>query len=163
MFDRRALPGTLAGLGGLAFAVAAIVTQEPVLVILAAICTALCVVLVLTLPNRVPLRYKERKLDLEPEWLDVLDEYLAQYEPPDTLFTCTPRNLEYILRDIGDAAGLDRGLLSFENLRWAAALRDWRANAEQDDIRQKLGLSKITWRETKSKLERLTESEEVEA
>ncbi|MCC6602495.1 MAG: site-specific integrase [Anaerolineae bacterium] len=109
------------------------------------------------------LRYKERKLDLEPEWLDVLDEYLAQYEPPDTLFTCTPRNLEYILRDIGDAAGLGRGLLSFENLRWAAALRDWRANAEQDDIRQKLGLSKITWRETKSKLERLTESEEVEA
>jgi site-specific recombinase XerD len=108
------------------------------------------------------LRYKERKLDLEPEWLDVLDEYLAQYEPPDTLFTCTPRNLEYILRDIGDAAGLDRGLLSFENLRWAAALRDWRANAEQDDIRQKLGLSKITWRETKSKLERLTENEEVE-
>lgn len=66
MFDRRALPGTLAGLGGLAFAVAAIVTQEPVLVILAAICTALCVVLVLTLPNRVPLRYKERK-DLKEE------------------------------------------------------------------------------------------------
>lgn len=108
------------------------------------------------------LRYKERKLDLEPEWLDVLDEYLAQYEPPDTLFTCTPRNLEYILRDVGDAAKLDRGLLSFENLRWAAALRDWHAKAEQDDIRQKLGLSKITWRETKSKLERLTEPENEE-
>lgn len=105
------------------------------------------------------LRYKERKLPLEPEWLDVLDEYLAQYEPPDTLFTCTPRNLEYILRDIGDEAGLARGLLSFENLRWASTLRDWRANEEQDDIRQKLGLSKITWRETKSKLERLAGSE----
>jgi site-specific recombinase XerD len=105
------------------------------------------------------LRYKERKLHLEPEWLDVLDEYLAQYEPPDTIFTCTPRNLEYILRDVGDEAGLDRGLLSFENLRWASALRDWRDKVEQDDIRQKLGLSKITWRETKSKLERLTENE----
>ncbi|MCA9919136.1 MAG: phage integrase N-terminal SAM-like domain-containing protein [Anaerolineales bacterium] len=105
------------------------------------------------------LRYKERKLPLEPEWLDVLDEYLTQYEPPDTLFTCTPRNLEYILRDVGDDAGLERGLLSFENLRWASTIRDWRAKVEQDDIRQKLGLSKITWRETKSKLERLTESE----
>jgi integrase/recombinase XerD len=105
------------------------------------------------------LRYKERKLHLEPEWLDVLDEYLAQYEPPDTIFTCTPRNLEYILRDVGDEAGLDRGMLSFENLRWASALRDWRDKVEQDDIRQKLGLSKITWRETKSKLERLTENE----
>lgn len=106
------------------------------------------------------LRYKERKLPLEPEWLDVLDEYLMQYEPPDTLFM-HPRNLEYILRDIGDEAGLLRGLLSFENLRWAATMRDWRAKVEQDDIRQKLGLSKITWRETKAKLERLTESESV--
>lgn len=106
------------------------------------------------------LRYKERKLYLEPEWLDVLDEYLAQYEPPDTLFTCTPRNLEYILRDVSDEAGLERGLLSFENLRWASTMRDWRAKVEPDDIRQKLGLSKITWRETKSKLERLSGNEE---
>ncbi|MCA9931606.1 MAG: phage integrase N-terminal SAM-like domain-containing protein [Anaerolineales bacterium] len=105
------------------------------------------------------MRYKERKLYLEPEWLDVLDEYLDQYQPPDTLFTCTARNLEYILRDVGDAAGLDKGLLSFENLRWASALRDWRANEEPDDIRQKLGLSKITWRETKSKLEKLVQRE----
>ncbi|GJM40170.1 MAG: hypothetical protein DHS20C20_04520 [Ardenticatenaceae bacterium] len=109
------------------------------------------------------LRYKERKLYLEPAWLELLDEYLAQYEPPDTLFTCTPRNLEYILRDIGDESGLDRGLLSFENLRWASTMRDWVANVEQDDIRQKLGLSKITWRETKSKLERLTSQETGEA
>ncbi len=102
------------------------------------------------------LRYKERKLQLDPEWLDVLDEYLTQYQPTDTIFTCTARNLEYILRDVGEAAGLDKGLLSFENLRWASALRDWRANEEPDDIRQKMGLSKITWRETRSKLEKLT-------
>ncbi len=108
------------------------------------------------------LRYKERKLYLEPEWLDVLNEYLEQYETPDTLFTCTPRNLEYILRDIGDDAGLERGLLSFENLRWASALRDFRNNEEQDDIRQKLGLSKITWRETKAKLEKLLAKERGE-
>ncbi len=105
-------------------------------------------------------RYKERKLPLQPEWLDVLDEYLAQYQPTDTLFTCTARNLEYILRDVGDEAGLDRGLLSFENLRWASALRDWHNDVEPDDIRQKLGLSKITWRETKSKLEKLTKQQE---
>jgi hypothetical protein len=34
---------------------------------------------------------------------------------------------------------------------------------EPDDIRQKLGLSKITWRETKSKLEKLKEQQEQEA
>ena len=45
--------------------------------------------------------------------------------------------------------------LSFENLRWASAMRDWQAGVEQDDIRQKLGLSKIAWRETKGKLQLL--------
>jgi integrase/recombinase XerD len=103
------------------------------------------------------LRYKERKVYLERGWLESLAEYLAQYRPPDTLFTCTPRNLEYILRDVGEAAGIQPGLLSFENLRWASALRDWRMNVEPDEIRQKLGLSKITWRETKSKLEKLAQ------
>jgi site-specific recombinase XerD len=101
------------------------------------------------------MRYKERKIALEPAWLDCLDEYLAQYTPNDTLFTCTARNLEYVLSDTAEAAGLDRGLLSFENLRWVAALRDMERGVEPDHIRQKLGLSKITWRETKAKLERL--------
>ncbi len=109
------------------------------------------------------LRYKERKLYLQPDWLDALDEYLAQYDPPDTLFTCTARNLEYILHDIGDAAGLESGLLSFENLRWISALRDYTGGVEPDDIRQKLGLSKITWRETRSKLEKLAQQREVTA
>jgi integrase/recombinase XerD len=101
------------------------------------------------------LRYKERKIALEPGWLETLDEYLAQYEPPDTLFTCTPRNLEYILSDVSEAAGLHRGALSFENLRWASALSDHSRGVEPGDIRQKLGLSKVSWRETKSKLDRL--------
>lgn len=108
------------------------------------------------------LRYKERKLPLEPAWLEVLDEYLQQYQPSDTLFTCTPRNLEYILHDIAEKAGVARERpLSFENLRWASALRDWRNSVEQDDIRQKLGLSKIAWRETKAKLRRLSEQEQL--
>jgi integrase/recombinase XerD len=101
------------------------------------------------------LRYKERRLPLDPDWLDVLDEYLLQYNPPDTLFTCTARNLEYVLSDVGIEAGLAQGLLSFENLRWFSALHDFKAGEEPDEIRQKLGLSKITWRETKAKLEQL--------
>ena len=66
MFDRRALPGTIAGFAGLAFAIAAIVTQESILVVVAGVLTAICVVLVLTLPGRAPVRYKERK-DLQEE------------------------------------------------------------------------------------------------
>ncbi len=93
----------------------------------------------------------------------MLDEYLGQYRPTDTLFTCTARNLEYVLRDLAEEAELSTGALSFENLRWASAMRDWRADVEQDDIRQKLGLSKIAWRETKAKLRRLVEQEMVGA
>lgn len=109
------------------------------------------------------LRYKERKLPLEPGWMDVLQEYLDQYRPTDTLFTCTARNLEYILGDVAEAAGLNPALLSFENLRWASALRDWGNNVEPDDIRQKLGLSKIAWRETKAKLRKMAERAQLDA
>lgn len=103
------------------------------------------------------MRYKERKISLDSSWLEILDEYLDQYNPTDTLFNCTARNLEYILSDVGNTAGLRQGRLSFENLRWASALHDYMAGTEPEEIRQKLGLSKVTWRETKSKLEKLKE------
>jgi site-specific recombinase XerD len=106
------------------------------------------------------LRYKERNLDLDPDWLSLLDEYLAQYQPKDTLFTCTARNLEYILADIAETAGLEKGLLSFENLRWVSAMRDYQGGVEPTAIRQKLGLSPITWRETRAKLERLIQGQQ---
>ena len=66
MFDRRALPGTIAGALGLGFAIAAIITQQAALVIVAGVLTAICIVLVLALPNRAPVRYKERR-DLQEE------------------------------------------------------------------------------------------------
>ena len=103
------------------------------------------------------MRYKERKVGLDAMWLDVLSEYLEQYDPQDTLFTCTSRNLEYILRDIGEEAGLNKGLLSFENLRWASALYEYAAGVDQDSIRQRLGLSKVTWRDTRAKLRKLAD------
>jgi integrase/recombinase XerD len=109
------------------------------------------------------LRYKERKLPLDPGWLKVLDEYIEQYRPTDTLFTCTARNLEYVLNDVTTEAGLPKGLFTFETLRWVSAMRDLRRGVEPDDVRQKLGLSKITWRDTKAKLERLIQRERERA
>jgi hypothetical protein len=37
---------------------------------------------------------------------------------------------------------------------------DYKDGAEPDRIRQRLGLSKVTWRETKSKLEKLVKRDE---
>jgi len=99
--------------------------------------------------------HKERTLRLPAEIIPALRAYRAKYQPAEYLFECTARNLEYVLRDLAKAAGL-RGV-SFEELRWTAALRDYRAGMPADALRKKLGLSKLRWRETQEKLERLAE------
>jgi site-specific recombinase XerD len=99
-------------------------------------------------------RHKERKLRLPIWWPAVLAEYRAQYQPRESLFPCTARNLEYVLRNVAQQAELPHGL-SFEMLRWTCAVRDYRAGMSADKLRQKLGVSKITWREVGVKIARL--------
>ncbi|MEW6567096.1 MAG: tyrosine-type recombinase/integrase [Chloroflexota bacterium] len=99
-------------------------------------------------------RYKERRLPLDRAWIQAYREYLAQYSPRDRLFPWSPRRLEYLLEDIGQAAGLKKHL-SFDMCRWTCALNDYRAGMDRDGIRQKLGISRIQWREVGAKLDRL--------
>jgi integrase/recombinase XerD len=103
-------------------------------------------------------RYKERKLLLSEEWIAAYKEYLAQYKPTDQLFPWSPRRLEYLLEDVGEEAGLDKHL-SFDMCRWTCALGDYKSGVEVDRIRQKLGISKIQWREINMKLRQLSEQE----
>jgi site-specific recombinase XerD len=99
-------------------------------------------------------RHKERKLRLPVWWPAMLAEYRAQYQPQESLFPCTARNLEYVLADVARRAELPRGL-SFEMLRWTCAVRDYQAGMPADTLRQKMGLSRITWREVGNKIARL--------
>jgi len=99
-------------------------------------------------------RYKERKLTLPPDWIPAYEEYLAQYNPVDRLFPWSQRRLEYLLEDIGKDAGLSKHL-SFDMCRWTSALQDYLNNVEPEKIRQKLGVSKIQWREINMKLRQL--------
>ena len=99
-------------------------------------------------------RYKERKLLLPEDWILAYKEYLAQYQPVDQVFPWSPRRLEYLLEDVGEEAGLTKHL-SFDMCRWTSALRDYQAGIEVDAIRQKLGVSKIQWREIYIKLRQL--------
>ncbi len=99
-------------------------------------------------------RYKERKLSLPEEWIPAYQEYLTQYNPVDRLFPWSPRRLEYLLEDIGKEAGLTKHL-SFDMCRWTCALQDYLNNVEPEKIRQKLGISKIQWREINLKLRQL--------
>lgn len=102
------------------------------------------------------MQHKERKLAFATELLPVLDQYLEQYGPEEQLFECTPRNLEYVLADVSELADLP-SQASFEMLRWTSAVRDFRDGMDEDHLRKKMGLSKITWRETSEKLAKLAD------
>lgn len=102
-------------------------------------------------------RYKERKLALPEDWLSAYKEYLAQYKPVDQLFPWSPRRLEYLLEDIGEEAGLTGKHLSFDMCRWTSTLLDYRAGLDTEKLRQKLGISKIQWREVNLKLRQLSQ------
>lgn len=104
-------------------------------------------------------RYKERKIPLTDEWIEAYHEYIAQYEPVDQLFPWSQRRLEYLLEDIGEEAGFEHKHLSFDMCRWTSVLVDFKNGMEHDRIRQKLGISKIQWREIRMKLRKLSRDE----
>ena len=99
-------------------------------------------------------RYKERKIPLSADWVAAFNEYVGQYEPEERLFPWTARRMEYILEDITEAAGSDKRI-SFDMCRWTSVLLDLIDGVEPERIRQKLGVSKIQFREVRRKLRKL--------
>jgi integrase/recombinase XerD len=104
-------------------------------------------------------RYKERKINVPTTWVDTYRKYSAQYDTNDKVFPWSPRRLEYLLEDITNAAGIEKHI-SFAMCRWTSALIDMENGIENEKIRQKLGISKIQWREVKSKLLKLSKQAE---
>lgn len=100
-------------------------------------------------------RNKERKIPVSAEWMEIYQRYLQQYKLENAVFPWSPRRLEYVLEDIGKAAGIAKHV-SFSMCRWNCALADRQAGMESDAIRQKLGISKIQWREISLKLKELS-------
>jgi site-specific recombinase XerD len=100
-------------------------------------------------------RHKNRRLPLHSTIVPVLKAYIEQYRPKVDLFDCTPRNLEYVLDDVGKRAKIQSVQVGFETLRWTCAVRDFRNNMPEEQLRIKLGLTKIAWRETREKIFKL--------
>ncbi len=99
-------------------------------------------------------RYKERQIELPLDWVPVYLEHLEQYPTTRRVFDFSARRLEYILEDIGKAAGLKKHL-SFNMCRWTSVVHDYYINTDPEAIRVKLGVSKIQWREVAMKLKQL--------
>jgi integrase/recombinase XerD len=102
-------------------------------------------------------RFKERKIALSAEWVGAYRKYIEEYQPADRVFPWSPRRLEYLLEEIGAKAGLTKHL-SFDMCRWTCAVLDRMRGMEGDLVRQKLGLSRMQWREVGSKLDRLLQA-----
>ncbi len=103
-------------------------------------------------------RYKERKIPVSNMWVESYQDYLRQYQPNNEIFPWSPRRLEYIFEELGQAVGLEKHL-SFDMCRWTSALQDLINGIEPEKIRQKLGISKIQWREVFLKLRRLAKDQ----
>jgi len=99
-------------------------------------------------------RFKERKVEVSPKWVEAYQQYAEKYQIKEQVFPWSQRRLEYLLEDITNAAQMEKHI-SFDMLRWTSALSDLVTGVEHDKIRQKLGISKIQWREVKSKLRSL--------
>ncbi len=102
-------------------------------------------------------RYKERKIPLPLDWVEGFEEYRQQYEIKDRVFPWSQRRLEYLLEDLSQEAGLEKHI-SFDMCRWTCALLDVQSGMDKNTIRQKLGLSKVQWREIGMKLEQLAKA-----
>ena len=105
-------------------------------------------------------RYKERKIPLTEDWVSSYQEYMSQYNPDNQLFPWSPRRLEYLLEDLSNESNIGKRL-SFDMCRWTCALNDYNAGMETEKIRQKLGVSKIQWREINMKLRNLSSNLKV--
>lgn len=106
-------------------------------------------------------RYKERKILVSQDWVGAFTDYEQQYQLTKEVFPWSQRRLEYILEDIGQRAGLDKHL-SFDMCRWTSALQDLIAHVEGERIRQRLGISKIQWREVNMKLRSLARDQGID-
>ncbi len=104
------------------------------------------------------LQFKNRRLPITTECLQVIDSHIRRYTIQDKLFDCTGRNLEYMFnRKVAPLAGLD--CLTFEMLRWTCAVREFRSGQfTSEQMQVKYGLSEVGWLEMQAKLERLVRS-----
>ncbi|HEX6818703.1 MAG TPA: tyrosine-type recombinase/integrase [Ktedonobacterales bacterium] len=99
-------------------------------------------------------RRRERRMELPPEWTAVYQAYVERYQPRERLFECTDRNLNYVLAAAVKRANLQKRV-TLQLLRDIFAVRQLRAGASLDELREKLGLSDEAWYETAEKYRKL--------
>jgi site-specific recombinase XerD len=100
-------------------------------------------------------QHRERRLALPADFVSIFKAYQAKYHPTNELFDCTDRNLNYILAKAVKTAGIKKRV-TLQLLRDTYAVRQLKAGATPQALREKLGLSDEAWLESREKYRRLT-------
>ena len=99
-------------------------------------------------------RYKERRLPLSEDWVEAYKDYAQRYDIKDQVFPWSQRRLDYLLSDVAEEAKFEKNI-SFDSLRWTSAVIDLVNGVDAETIRQKLGISKIQWRDVHERLHKI--------
>ena len=99
-------------------------------------------------------RRRERRMTLPAAWTPLYARYIERYQPRERLFECTDRNLGYVLAAAVSRAKIEKRV-TLQLLRDIYAVRQLRAGATPDELREQLGLSEETWYETAEKYRKL--------
>jgi integrase/recombinase XerD len=99
-------------------------------------------------------QHRERTLALPEEFVAILESYRTKYHPVSELFSCTDRNLNYILARAVKEAGIKKRV-TLQLLRDTFAVQQLRAGVPPETLREKLGLSDEAWLESREKYRRL--------
>jgi integrase/recombinase XerD len=99
-------------------------------------------------------QHRERRLVLPAEFTFIFQRYVEKYHPGENVFSCTDRNLNYILAKSVKAAGIQKRV-TLQLLRDTFAVHQLRGDTTPDALREKLGLSEEAWLESREKYRRL--------
>jgi integrase/recombinase XerD len=99
-------------------------------------------------------QHRERRLALPAAFTGVFRAYQQKYHPTNEVFSCTDRNLNYILGKAVKAADIKKRV-TLQLLRDTFAVQQLRAGVAPDALREKLGLSDEAWLESREKYRRL--------
>lgn len=102
-------------------------------------------------------RAKRRALVAPPALATLAKRQRERLTPQeDQLLDSSRRALQYTVERVGDAAGLRRTLTP-STLRWTYAVDQFRTGLDPDVLRQRLGLSERSWKDTEPRLRKLAQ------
>lgn len=99
-------------------------------------------------------QHRERKLALPATFTPIFQKYQKAYYVTDTVFSCTDRNLNYILSRAVKAANIKKRV-TLQLLRDTFAVQQLQSEVTFETLRERLGLSDEAWLESKEKYRRL--------